>query len=105
MSFFDYFNEYFYPHFQQKKPGLTKEDLIAAESLTSIGAYLKTSLKVVVMTNENDFILAPDELAYLKSLFGTRAKIYPRGGHLGNLEFKDNVAYMVDFFAMEGGKP
>lgn len=103
LSFAEYFNEYFYPHFRNKRPGLTKEALIASQSLKSIDGYLRSSSKVGVMTNENDFILTPDELAYLKGLFGERAKIYPRGGHLGNLEYKDNLAYMTGFFGTDGG--
>jgi hypothetical protein len=53
-----------------------------------------------MMTNENDFIVTREELDYLRQLFGERAKIYPRGGHLGNLEYKDNLAYMVNFFKL-----
>jgi pimeloyl-ACP methyl ester carboxylesterase len=98
LSFFDYFNEYFYPYFQRLRPGLTKQALIDSNSLRSIEGYLKSSPKFGMMTNENDFILTKGELEYLRQLFGERAKIYPRGGHLGNLEFKDNLAYMVDFF-------
>jgi hypothetical protein len=98
LSFFDYFNEYFYPYFQKRRPGLTKEALIESQSLRSIEEYLKSSAKFGVMTNENDFILTKAELDYLRQLFGERAKIYPRGGHLGNLEYKENLAYMVDFF-------
>jgi hypothetical protein len=98
LSFFDYFNEYFYPYFQKRRPGLTKQALIESQSLRSIEGYLKTTAKIGVMTNENDFILTKAELDYLRQLFGERAKIYPRGGHLGNLEYKDNLAYMVNFF-------
>jgi pimeloyl-ACP methyl ester carboxylesterase len=98
LSFFEYFNEYFYPYFQKQRPGLTKQALIDANSLKSIEGYLKSSTKFGVMTNENDFILTKADLEYLRQLFGERAKIYPRGGHLGNLEFKDNMAYIVDFF-------
>ncbi len=98
LSFFDYFNEYFFPHFQKERPGLTRQALIDSMSLKSIEEYLKSSAKFGVMTNENDFILTRDELDYLRKLFGERAKIYPRGGHLGNLEYKDNLAYMVAFF-------
>ena len=105
LSFFDYFNEYFYPYFKAKRPGLTKEALIKSESLKSIDTYLRTSPKFGMMTNENDFILSAEELTYLKELFGTRAKVYPRGGHLGNMEFKDNLAYMVGFFGSQGGTP
>jgi pimeloyl-ACP methyl ester carboxylesterase len=97
LSYIDYFNEYFYPYFLKKRPGLTKEALIDSESLKSIEGYLKSSSKFGVMTNENDFILAPGELDYLRRLFGERTKVYPRGGHLGNMEFRDNMAYLVDF--------
>lgn len=103
LSFLDYFEEYFYPYFQKKRPGLTKEALIASMSLKSIEAYLKASPKFGVMTNENDLILSPDEVTYLKQLFGERTKVYPRGGHLGNLEYNDNLAYAVDFFRQSGG--
>lgn len=105
LSFFDYFNEYFYPHFRKLRPGLTKEALIEAQSLRSIEGYLKSSTKFAVMANENDFILTAAELDYLRLIFGARAKIYPRGGHLGNLEYLDNMAYMVAFFTGQGVQP
>ena len=98
LSFFDYFSEYLYPYFQQQRPGLTRQAFIDSLSLKSIEGYLKSSPKFGVVTNENDFILTKAELDYLRQLFGERAKIYPRGGHLGNLEYKENLAYMVDFF-------
>lgn len=98
LSFYNYFNEVFYPHFQKQQPGLTKQDLINAESLRSIEGYLKSSAKFGMVTNENDFILTAEERAYLQQLFGARAKIYPRGGHLGNLEYPENLDYMVAFF-------
>jgi len=98
LSFFDYLNEYLYPYYQQKRPGLTKQAFVESLSLKSIEGYLKSSAKFGVMTNVNDFILTKADLDYLRQLFGERAKIYPRGGHLGNLEYKENIAYMVDFF-------
>jgi pimeloyl-ACP methyl ester carboxylesterase len=98
LSFFDYFNEYLFPYFQKQRPGLTKQAYIDSLSLKSLEGYLKSSDKFGVMANENDFILTGAELAYLRQLFGDRAKVYPRGGHLGNLEYKENLAYMVAFF-------
>lgn len=98
ISFVDYFNEYFYPYFQTRHPHLSKQDLIASTSLKSIEDYLKSSKKIGLMTNQDDFILAPGEIDYLKSVFKSRAKIYPTGGHCGNMDYKDNVAYMIDFF-------
>jgi hypothetical protein len=98
ISFVEYFNEYFYPYFQAKHPNLSKEDLIASTSLKSIEDYLISSKKIGLMTNQDDFILAPGEIDYLKRVFKSRAKIYPAGGHLGNIDYKDNVEYMIDFF-------
>jgi hypothetical protein len=98
LSFFDYFNEQFFPHFLKQRPGLTKQQLIDSQSLSSIEEYLKSTDKFGVITNENDFILTRAELDYLRKLFGERARIYPRGGHLGNLEYRENLAYMIAFF-------
>lgn len=98
LSYMDYFNEYLFPFFQKRRPGLTRQEFIDSMSLRSIDAYLRSSGKFGVMTNQNDYILTKEELDYLRQLFGERTKIYPRGGHLGNLDYKDNLAYMVDFF-------
>ena len=90
-----------FPYFEKKRPGLTRQAFIDSLSLRSIEPYLLSSAKFGVMTNENDFILTKGELEYLRQLFGERIKIYPRGGHLGNLEYKDNLAYMVNFLKEE----
>jgi hypothetical protein len=97
LSFLDYFNEYFVPNFQSRQPGLTREELLETLSLRSIESYLASSAKIGVITNEDDFILAPGELDYLRRVFGPRLKVYPRGGHLGNLEYRDNMAFLVDW--------
>ena len=97
LSFLDYFNEYFVPYFQSRHPGLTREELLEALSIKSIESYLASSAKIGVITNEDDFILAPGELDYLRRVFGPRLKVYPRGGHLGNLEYRDNMAFLIDW--------
>jgi hypothetical protein len=51
------------------------------------------------MHNADDIILAPGELEYLEQVFGDRAQIYPTGGHCGNMDYRDNVAYMMNFFS------
>lgn len=98
LSFINYFDEYFYPYFRKKHPGLTREAFIDSLGLKSLEGYLKSSSKFGVITNADDFILAPGELDYLRRLFGQRTKVYPRGGHLGNLEYRDNMANFIGFF-------
>jgi hypothetical protein len=31
-------------------------------------------------------------------LFGKRTRVYPCGGHMGNLEYRDNMTDLVGFF-------
>ena len=50
------------------------------------------------MTNQDDIILGPGDIEYLQATLGDRAKIYPTGGHCGNMDYKDNVVDMLDFF-------
>jgi len=98
VSFMDYFHELFYPYFKSQEPDLTEEDLEEQVSLKAIESYLKNTDKIGLMTNEDDLILAREEVEYLRAVFGPRAKFYPNGGHCGNMAHKDNIAYMIGFF-------
>jgi hypothetical protein len=98
VGFVDYIRHLLYPFFEKRRPGVTLEELIEESSLRSIEGYLRGAEKIGLMTNEDDIILAPGELDYLRSVFGSRARIYVKGGHLGNLEHKDNVADIISFF-------
>lgn len=90
-----------FPAIQKNHPELTLDQMIYETSLRSIEDYLKTAEKVGMMTNVDDCILAQGDIEYFQDIFESRAKIYPRGGHCGNMAYIDNVAYMVDFFKSE----
>jgi hypothetical protein len=98
LTFVDYFEGIFLPHFQALNPAVTEDSLIQDLSLRSIEDYLRTSPKFGLIDNEDDLILKPGEIDYLRNLFGNRATIYPHGGHCGNMDYPDNVATMVGFF-------
>ena len=102
-SFKDYFEGDFMPFFQKNNPSLTEEEMIKRLSLRSIEPYLRSARKIGLLTNEDDIILAPGEIGYLEQLFGARAKIFPTGGHCGNMNHQDVVDFMVDFFAGQEG--
>lgn len=102
-SFVDYLDELFYPYFKMHGPGLSKETLIKSLSLVSIESYLRQSAKIGLVTNSDDLILAAGEVDYLRGIFGSRAKIYPSGGHCGNMAYKENLKYIIEFFKNEGG--
>ena len=77
---------------------MTQEKMIMNTSLESIEDYLKNATKIGIVTNEDDLILGPGEIEFFRRVFGSRAKIYPMGGHCGNMEQKDVVAFMVNYF-------
>jgi hypothetical protein len=97
-TFIDYFDELLFPYYKAKYPELTQEMAIKIVSLHNIEDYLRTSPKIGLLGNEDDLILTPQDLAFLKDVFGIRAKIYPFGGHCGNMSYTENVADMLNFF-------
>ncbi|RLB70103.1 MAG: alpha/beta hydrolase [Deltaproteobacteria bacterium] len=97
-GFREYAENLLYPYFRRQNPYLSFQALIARSSLRSIESYLRNSDKIGLVTNVDDIILADGDIDYFKQVFGSRAKIYPRGGHCGNMAYKDNVRYMVNFF-------
>jgi len=99
LGFTDYFHTYFFPYYHAEDPSITREQIIEEMSLTHIQDYLKTADKIKVMHNENDLILKAGEIDFFRKTFGERAKIYPTGGHLGNMEYRDNVAHMTSVLA------
>ncbi len=98
LTFIDYFNGIFLPHFKALDPTVTEKDMIAEMSLKSVEEYLRNTPKIGLVHNADDIIMNPGEIDYLKDVFGSRATIYPYGGHCGNMAYPDNVAKMVGFF-------
>jgi len=98
VGFTDYFHEYAWPYFQKTTTAKTRAEYALLQSLTSIQDYLISARKIGVVGNRDDVILAPGEVDFLTNTFDTRAKIYPAGGHLGNLKQRETTAYIVDYF-------
>jgi pimeloyl-ACP methyl ester carboxylesterase len=97
-SFADYARDLLYATARKQEPGLSFQEFIARNSLKAITDYLHQSPKIGLVTNADDIILESKDIDWFKEVFGSRARIWPRGGHCGNLAYPDNVAYMIDFF-------
>jgi hypothetical protein len=96
-----YLDEVLLPFWRESQPDLTREELIASGSLHAIEKFLRGADHVGVMHNRDDIILGPGDIAWLEGTFGDRARIYPRGGHCGNLMYRENVENMLRFFGVE----
>lgn len=104
LGFTDYYHEFFYPYYKAEDPDKTRDEFIAAISLTEIADYLGSTEKITVMHNADDIILEPGEINFFAEVFGDRATIYPAGGHCGNMNYRDNVAHMVAAFTNGGNQ-
>ena len=95
LGFTDFYHEFFYPYYREEYPDMDRDAFIESMGLSSIRSYLQNADNIFVMHNEDDIILAPGEIDFFRDVFGERAKIYPWGGHLGNMMFVENTAHMV----------
>lgn len=85
-SFDAYVRHLVLPHFLASEgPDASVESLLAASGLREIGPGLAADPRVFVITNADDFLLAPEDVTWLRETFGARAIVFPQGGHLGNL--------------------
>ena len=92
-SFLEYVYAFVLPYYASRDPRITFDEAGAATmfadcDLRSIGEELAANEKVLVFANENDFLLRPEDVTWLRERLGERAKIFPAGGHLGNLHRK-----------------
>ena len=96
-TFEDYVNKIGFPYYKKYNKDFTIEDLKKEASLRVIEDYLRTSPKIAAVTNADELILNEKDIDYLKDVFKDRLIIYPKGGHCGNMFYKENVDVMVKF--------
>ena len=58
--------------------------------LRSIEDTLRERDDVVFFSNENDFLLRPEDITWARATFGERCYFFGTGGHLGNL-YRDDI--------------
>jgi len=96
-TFEDYVNKIGFPYYKKYNKDFSIEDLKREASLRVIEEYLRTSPKIAAVTNADELILNEKDINYLKDVFKDRLIIYPKGGHCGNMFYKENVDVMVKF--------
>ena len=83
-SYRDYFNKFVFPYYHQQ--GIELRDFNREGSLMTYENKLRSQPKIRVLLNRNDFLLTPADLSWWHATLGpTRLKVFPSGGHLGNL--------------------
>ena len=71
---------------------------IQSGSLVPIIDRLRGNPKVHILHNADDFLVERKSIEALKTVLGDRVRIYPYGGHLGNLWYSENKKYALRYF-------
>lgn len=93
-----YITQQLIPMWRAQQDGGSMAQLIDQVSLYALEDYMRNNPKIGVMHNADDIILGPGDLGFLRRTFGDRMKLYPRGGHCGNLTYRVNAQDMLEFF-------
>ena len=101
-GFTEYLQNLLYPFYSRTEPTLTIAKLIKEADLRRLEGYLAVNPKYRLITNADEIINSPAELDFLRQTFGSRAKIFPRGGHCGNFQYPHVVAAMLQALAEDG---
>ena len=70
----------------------------ARGSLAPILEQLRDNPRVYIVHNADDFLAEPKSVEELKEVMGSRMVLYPSGGHLGNLWYRENKNYVLGLF-------
>ncbi len=86
-SYQDYFDKFVLPYYQTRgMASLTADALETAGDLRTYDAGLRANSNIRIIVNQNDFLLADEDLAWLHSTFAPKQlTVFKQGGHLGNL--------------------
>jgi hypothetical protein len=95
VPFVQYVDELLLPTVMKERPGATREQLLREASLHGIETWLRGNPRVFALSNADEIILAPGELDYMRSVLAERLRVYPRGGHCGNILHRDTVRDIV----------
>lgn len=106
-SYHDYFEKYAIPYYQARGIGTAAaEALEKAGDLRTYGAGLRANSDIRIIVNQNDFLLAEEDLGWLRATFTPeQLTVFARGGHLGNLTNPTVQKHIVDALTHVKGAP
>ena len=85
-SYQDYLGKFVVPYYRSRGMAAPAETLEKAGDLRTYETGLRANPDIRIVCNENDFLLASEDLSWLHATFATnQLTIFPQGGHLGNL--------------------
>jgi hypothetical protein len=101
-SFMEYMYGFVLPYFAEERADVRFSEsgaqrLFDLSDLRSVEVGLAKNEKIFFVSNRNDFLLRPKDIAWVNALMGERVHFFERGGHLGNL-FREDIQEAIARF-------
>lgn len=98
-SFFEYVQKFLYPQLLANGETRSLEKVMYDISIEGSREKIVNDKRFFLMHNMDDFlILDQDTKDFLYDLPGDMTLLYPRGGHMGNVQFQRNQKDILDIF-------
>ena len=86
-GFEDYLRLFLEPQLGDKR---TADQIVKQETLYGLHDFLASHREVEIFHNADDFLVRPQDIAYLQQTLGARLTLFPHGGHMGNIWYPVN---------------
>jgi hypothetical protein len=86
-GFADYLDKFVMPQLADQRAA---GQMLKTETLYGLHDFLASHLEVEVFHNADDFLVRPEDIAYLQSTLTNRLTLFPHGGHMGNIWYPAN---------------
>ena len=92
----DYLQKSLLPFYQSSYAGqLTAATVRQQSDLAFLEKSLRDNDRITVFHNRNDFLVNDQHLEWFQEILGKRARIFPEGGHLGNMYHPEYQAQIL----------
>jgi len=86
-GFADYLNKFVMPQLPDQRAAA---EMTKTETLYGLHDFLASHHEVEIFHNADDFLVRPQDIAYLQSTLTNRLTLFPHGGHMGNIWYPAN---------------
>ena len=94
-GFEDYLNKFVLPQLG----GPAAAEKLKGETLYGLHDFLASHTEVEIFHNADDFLVRPQDIAYLRSTLTNRLTLFPHGGHMGNVWYPVNQQMLAQALA------
>lgn len=94
-GFTDYLNKFVLPQLG----GQAAAEKLKGETLYGLHDFLASHHEVEIFHNADDFLVRPQDIAYLQSTMTNRLTLFPHGGHMGNIWYPANQQMLAKALA------